>query len=384
LFCCDELNHGKFEMPLIVVMDDDASTRVLVTGVLRKEGFDVLAAEDGEDGMALIREHKPALVVSDVQMPRLDGFGVLEAVRADHNIATTPIILLTSLQDRTNMRQGMTTGADDYLTKPFTPHELCDAVNAQLSKLERAQAAQAQVVDRALVSALAEQQTKIGRLYERRMAKVLSEQWPESGQFDSSERHQSATVLYADMREYTQWTQRLSTNELGEVVTQFYSSVGDTVHLFGARHMQFVGDGMLCVFVESGDTRSVNHALRAVKAALGLLDGCQRLDAFVKQKFGERGLPAFSLNIALHSGPVTFTKLDGLFAGGSQATPVGEAVSAALKFFQGVQPPPWSIAASVQTHILLSHAVRIGRRAMVSIPGRQGAVDAVEIVSLQS
>jgi CheY-like chemotaxis protein len=371
-------------MPLIVVMDDDASTRVLVSAVLRKEGYDVLAAEDGAIGLALIREHKPDLVVSDVQMPNLDGFGVLEAVRADETITTTPIILLTSLQDRAHMRQGMTTGADDYLTKPFAPQELRDAVNSQLSKLVRAEAVQAQVVDRAVTLALAEQQEKIGRLYEKRMAKELSEQWPDSGQFEVNERHPSATVLYADVRDYTQWTQRLSTNELGDVITQFYSGVGDTVHLFGARHMQFVGDGMLCVFVESGDSQSVNHALRAVKAALGLIDGCKRLDNFVKQRFGERGLPSFALNIAMHSGPVTFTKLDGLFSSSTQSTPVGEAVSTVLKFFQGAQPPDWSIAATVQTKLLLGHTVRVGKRAMVNVPGRQGAVDAVEIIGLQS
>ncbi len=371
-------------MPLIVVMDDDASTRLLVSAVLRKEGYDVLAAEDGAIGLALIREHKPDLVVSDVQMPNLDGFGVLAAVRADERIATIPIILLTSLQDRSHMRQGMNTGADDYLTKPFAPQELRDAVNSQLSKLVRAEAVQAQVVDRAVVSALAEQQAKISKLYEKRMAKELSEQWPDSGHFEANERHASATVLYADVRDYTQWTQRLSTNELGEVITQFYSGVGDTVHLFGARHMQFVGDGMLCVFLESSVSTTVNHAFRAVKAALGLQDGCKRLDHFVKQRLGERGLPRFALNIALHSGPVTFTKLDGLFASGMQSTPVGEAVSTALKFFQGSQPPDWGIAATVQTHILLNHAARTGKRAMVTVPGRQGAVDAIEILGLQA
>ncbi len=372
-------------MPLIVVMDDDASTRVLVAAVLRKEGYDVLAAEDGAQGLALIREHKPDLVVSDVQMPNLDGFGVLEAVRADETTTTTPIILLTSLQDRANMRQGMTTGADDYLTKPFAPQELRDAVNAQLSKLVRAEAVQTQIVDKAVSMALAEQQEQISRLYEKRMAKELSEQWPDSSQVEANERYASATVLYADMRDYTQWTQRLSTNELGEVITQFYAGVGDTVHLFGARYMQFVGDGMLCVFIDSTDTHSVNHALRAVKAALGLQEGCKRLDAFVLQKFGERSLPPFRLNSALHSGPVTFTKLGGLFSSSSsQTTPVGEAVSTALKFYHGAQPPDWAIAASVQTNILLNHAAKIGSRAMVHVPGRNGAVDAVEIIGLHS
>jgi class 3 adenylate cyclase len=299
-------------------------------------------------------------------------------------VATTPIILLTSLQDRIHMRQGMTTGADDYLTKPFAPQELRDAVNAQLNKLIRTEAVQAQVIERAVAKALEEQQQKIGDLYELRMAKELSEQWPDSSAEPSSERYANATVLYADMRDYAQWTQRLSSNELGEVIKQFYSSVGDTVHLFGAKHMQFVGDGMLCVFTDSTDTHSVNHALRAVKAALGLQDGCKRLDSFVNQKLGERGLPPFRLSIAMHSGAVTFTQLDGLFSRSSQRTPVGDTVSTVLKFFQGPQAPDWAVAATVQTHLQLSQAVRVGRRGLVSVPGRQGAVDAVEIVGLHS
>jgi DNA-binding response OmpR family regulator len=369
-------------MPLIVVMDDDASTRVLVAAVLRKEGYDVLSAEDGAQGLALIREHKPDLVVSDVQMPNMDGFGVLEAVRSDENITTTPIILLTSLQDRAHMRQGMTTGADDYLTKPFAPQELRDAVNAQLSKLVRAEAVQAQIVERAVAQALAEQQEKIGRLYERKMAKELSEQWPESSEIEANERHTSATVLYADMRDYTKWTQRLSPNELGDLVTQFYSSVGDTVHLFGARYMQFVGDGMLCVFVDRTDTQSVNHALRATKAALGLQDGCKRIDSFIHQKFGSRGLPPFRLNVVMHSGSVMFTRLDGLFASATQATPVGEPVSTVLKFFGIATAPDWGVAATVQTSILLKSAARIGRRALIQAPGRLGSLDVVEVVGL--
>lgn len=74
--------------------------------------------------MALVREHKPDLVVSDVQLPLIDGFEVLDQVRGDLSLAGTSVILLTSLQDRSYMRLGMTTGADDYLTKPFAPQEL--------------------------------------------------------------------------------------------------------------------------------------------------------------------------------------------------------------------------------------------------------------------
>ncbi len=370
-------------MPLIVVMDDDAGTRMLVSQVLKKEGYDVKSAEDGARGLELIREFKPDLVVSDVQMPEMDGFAVLEQVRSDPELATTPVILLTSLQDRTNMRQGMTTGADDYLTKPFAPQELREAVSAQLSKLIRAETMRSQVVDAAVTEALEEQRHKISKLYENRMAKSLSEQWPESGFVQGNEKFSNATVLYADMRDYTNWTQRLSSAELGDVVQQFYSNVGDTVHLFGAHHMQFVGDGMLCVFVDAGDTHSVNHGLRAVRAALGLTDATLRIDAYVKQRFGDRGLPAFALSVALHSGPIAFAKLSGLFSNTGNTTPVGDSVTVALKLFAGHPTLNWTIAASVQTARLVTGAVRTGRRAMVNLPGRNMPADTVEIVGFQ-
>lgn len=370
-------------MPVVVVMDDDAGTRMLVSQVLKKEGFEVLAAEDGAKGLDLIREFRPDVVVSDVQMPNLDGFGVLEHVRADETIATTPIILLTSLQDRAHMRQGMTTGADDYLTKPFAPQELREAVNAQLTKLIRAQAVQVQVIERAVADALEEQKYTISKLYETRMAKELSEQWPDSGFVQENEKFTSATVLHADMRDYGLWTSKLSSSELGRVVQQFYSSVGDTVHLFGAHHMQFIGDGMLCVFTDSGDTASVNHGLRALRAALGLVDGMRRIDNYVKQQFGDRGLPAFRLSIALHSGPVAFAKLDGLFGSTGQSAPVGETVTTALKLHAGEPALDWAIVASVQTARLVTGGAKTGRRALVKTPGRNLPTDVVEILGLQ-
>jgi DNA-binding response OmpR family regulator len=369
-------------MPLIVVIDDDAGTRMLVGQVLKKEGHEVMVAEDGAKGLALIRQYKPDLVVSDVQMPLLDGFEVLDRVRNDETLATTPVILLTSLQDRSHMRQGMTTGADDYLTKPFAPQELREAVSAQLNKRIRASAMRAQVVDKAVRLALADQHQKIGDLYEMRMARSLSEQWPDSGPVQDNEKFTSATVLFADMRDYGLWTQQLTSAELSDIVQQLYSSVGDTVYLFGAHTMQFVGDGMLCVFVDASDTLSVNHGLRAVRAALGLADATKRIDAYVRQRFAERGLPRFSMGVALHSGPVAFASLDGLIGRAGQTTPVGDTVAVALKLFQGQPPLDWTIAASVQAVRLVTGAVRTGRRALMQVAGRNQPMDTVEIVGL--
>lgn len=124
--------------------------------------------------MALIREHNPDLVVSDVQMTLIDGFEVLDQVRSDPARAATAVILLTSLQERSDMRLGTATGADDYLAKPFAPQKLHEAVSAQLNKRSKADAMRTEERDKAVRFALDEQRHKIGALYESRMVQALS------------------------------------------------------------------------------------------------------------------------------------------------------------------------------------------------------------------
>ncbi|UUZ69584.1 response regulator [Polaromonas sp. P2-4] len=83
-----------------------------------------MSSDNGADGLLLVRNHQPELVISDIQMPVMDGFAMLQALRAEPALLAIPVILLTSLQERAHMRIGMTSGADDYITKPFRPGEL--------------------------------------------------------------------------------------------------------------------------------------------------------------------------------------------------------------------------------------------------------------------
>ena len=94
-------------MALVIVIDDTEEIRKLMSFVLAKDGYKVLEAKDGIVGLALAKLHRPDLVVSDVQMPGMNGFDMVQALRQDPNIAATPVILLTSLSDRADMRQGM-------------------------------------------------------------------------------------------------------------------------------------------------------------------------------------------------------------------------------------------------------------------------------------
>jgi DNA-binding response OmpR family regulator len=131
-------------MAKIVVLEDDASTRRLVCAVLKKSGHEVLDFDNGAEGLLTVLAELPDLVVSDVEMPKMTGFEVLSEIRHTEETADTPVILLTSLSSRADIRKGMSEGADDYITKPFEPAELMESVVTQLAKLSvrRGQAVQ--------------------------------------------------------------------------------------------------------------------------------------------------------------------------------------------------------------------------------------------------
>ena len=124
-------------MAKILVIEDEFQIRLNLQMMLKAEGFDVNQAANGKEGLAKIAEAKPDLVLCDVMMPELDGFGVLEAVRGNPDNADLPFVFLTALDDRASMRRGMNLGADDFLNKPFTRDELLAAISSRLTKNQR-------------------------------------------------------------------------------------------------------------------------------------------------------------------------------------------------------------------------------------------------------
>jgi two-component system, sensor histidine kinase and response regulator len=120
----------------ILVIEDEESLREEVIEMLTLERFQVAGAENGQIGVQVAREYQPDLILCDVMMPEMDGYGVLTALRQDTATAMIPFIFLTARAERSAQRQGMTLGADDYLIKPFTRKELLDAIATQFQKQE--------------------------------------------------------------------------------------------------------------------------------------------------------------------------------------------------------------------------------------------------------
>jgi DNA-binding response OmpR family regulator len=110
----------------ILVVDDEPFICRSLTFVLRKDNYRVFEARNGEEALAAIREHKPDLVFLDVMMPKMNGFQVTEQVRADATLAGIKIILLTAKGQECDREVGKTAGANDYMTKPFSPTKILD------------------------------------------------------------------------------------------------------------------------------------------------------------------------------------------------------------------------------------------------------------------
>ena len=112
----------------VLVVDDDAVIRQLICVNLELEGYDVHTAEDGEDALAKVREVDPKVITLDIMMPRLDGWETAERLRNDPATAHIKVILLSARAQEADLRRGKGIGVDMYLTKPFDPDELVEAV----------------------------------------------------------------------------------------------------------------------------------------------------------------------------------------------------------------------------------------------------------------
>ncbi|MEK6647802.1 MAG: response regulator transcription factor [Actinomycetota bacterium] len=117
---------------LIMIVDDEVGVRDLLSDAMSLSGFETLEAKDGMTALTLMRQHKPDLLIIDINMPIMDGFDLLERMRANNN--DTPVIMLTAREDRADVSRGLRLGADDYVTKPFGLEELTLRVQAILKR----------------------------------------------------------------------------------------------------------------------------------------------------------------------------------------------------------------------------------------------------------
>ncbi len=128
--------------PNVLLIEDDLSLVELVKYNLDKEGFDVIHALDGEEGLVMAKEHAPDLILLDWMLPFVPGIEVCRRLRKSPDTAGIPIIMLTARTEEGDRIRGLDTGADDYITKPYSPRELLARINAVLRRVRPAYSGQ--------------------------------------------------------------------------------------------------------------------------------------------------------------------------------------------------------------------------------------------------
>jgi len=120
--------------PLIVVVEDEQAIQDVIAYNLRREGYEVLLAGDGDEGLALIQSKRPALVILDLMLPGIDGLSICQQLRADAKTRSIPLMILSAKEEESDIVIGLSLGADDYLAKPFSPREMLARVKALLRR----------------------------------------------------------------------------------------------------------------------------------------------------------------------------------------------------------------------------------------------------------
>ena len=119
-------------MATLLVIEDEAPLRANLVRLLTAEGYQVITAADGDEGIRRARADRPDLVICDILMPLVDGYGVLATLRSRPETAATPFIFLTASADKDDLERGLQSGANDYVTKPFKIADLLAAIKRRL------------------------------------------------------------------------------------------------------------------------------------------------------------------------------------------------------------------------------------------------------------
>ncbi|WP_341911761.1 protein kinase [Polaromonas sp. YR568] len=360
-------------MHVILVVEDDDAIRSNLARLLALEGFEAVAAADGRSGLAHARARTPDLIISDVNMPGMNGFELLAAVRTDPTLATTPFMLLTALDDRGNMRRGMTGGADDYLSKPFTRTELLEAVSAQLHKKS--------LVDTRIAASLVAMEARLRTAFGGDIGGSRSEAFPVDIPAGSENGLAlDATVLVSTIRHFTSLAEKLEASEVSELLTGYFERSCQPVLKNGGRHLKFVGDGLMAVFANTLSDSPLSASRRAVSAALAMALAADEFRHWLARRFPDRGLPPFAIGIGLHSGETTLCRIGA--PGSPELMPVGETVSLAARLEAVTRERGWTVLASRAVFAGAGAGIQTGTQDRLAVTGKHQTLDVVEITGL--
>ncbi len=263
-----------FDAALLVV-DDNENNRYTLTRRLTREGYrDVATANDGRQALEMLRSRAFDLVLLDITMPEMNGYQVLEQMKADPALSDVPVVMISAIEETESVVRCVELGADDYLSKPFDPTLLRARVHAILEKKRlrdavRTHAAQLEQWNQDLERRVHEQLAQLDRLGKLKgffspqvVASIL-----DGGGEDLLKTHRREVVVaFLDMRGFTAFTDHSEPEEVMTVLTEYHRIMGPLILAHEGTLERFAGDGMMVFF--NDPVQIPNPAVNAVRMAL--------------------------------------------------------------------------------------------------------------------
>ena len=271
----------------ILVVEDSSVVRTKIQRMLKRMGHTVLAAEDGQEGLAMLREHDVDIILLDIMMPGISGFEVLEIIRRDNGLRHIPVIVISILTDVTSVVRCMKLGADDFLFKPFDSVILKTRIKTCLEEKRLHDQEKAYMLEM-----LSERERS-----ERLLLNVLPQSVAErlkQGEDIIADRIESATVLFADIVDFTPDWDRRSPVEMVAILSEIFSYFDQLARKYGVEKIKTMGDAYMAVGGLSGGDRL--HSQAIADTALAMRKGIARF-------LNQNGQP-YQLRIGIDTGPV--------------------------------------------------------------------------------
>lgn len=340
--------------PKILIADDQRENIELIQDILDFAGYEIAAAHDGEEALSAA-DDIPDLILLDINMPKLDGFVVLERLKDNAKTRNIPVIMLTAQADVESRVRGLATGADDYLTKPFSPKEL-------LARVERSIRAKTASDD------LRTTQEQIRKTFERFVAAPIVDQLLKNpDQVRLGGKLQQVTVLFADLEGFTTLSEHTEPEELLQLLNSYHTFMAKIVIQYGGTIDKFLGDGLMSLYntpVEQDD-----HISRAVKTALHIQDELY----WFQQELPEK--QRTTINFGIHSGSAVVGNVGSVNL--MDFTAVGDTVNVAARL-QGVADKG-QILVSKLVYEATKDFIFGRSRGKLAVKGRKEPVDAYQI-----
>jgi len=352
-------------MARVLAIDDDPWMLMLIEHAVAAAGHEVVKAADGAEGLARLRELRPDAVLCDVEMPRMSGFEVLQAVRAEAQFDALPFILLTSFDDRENIRRGLRLGADDFLSKPVRPEELVDCVARTLDKRRRLSS----LVSANALASNEEMREQFGAEIGRGDAGGARRE----SALDITGELALRTILTCGVQDFAAVSSRLSSAEIAAFLDGYLREVCGSVLAQGGQILKLAGDRVVAIFGQGGEAPG-HGAPSALRAGLGMLEG---IAAGRQAAGGTAQSPAFDSAVGIHTGLVVLAPRDG--GAGERVMAAEDSVAVADLLRRHAGQLGWPMAASGDTAGHAGSAFAVAETRELNASGNGAAIRAMRV-----